>query len=189
MSLWFVVCGRNYKPQTTNLKISLIAAVAQTRIIGRTKQNGKPDMPWHLPDDFAYFKQKTSHHPVIMGRKSLDALGKPLPNRTNIIITRNVDFQTAGVTVVHTLDDAIAKAKAINQDEIFVIGGAEIYAMALPVATTLYLTEIHRAYDGDAYFPAFDKGEWTEVSRIPHSADERHETGFDFVTYERKNDW
>ena len=171
------------------MKISLIAAVAQNRIIGRTKQNGKPDLPWHLPDDFAYFKRKTSHHPVIMGRKSLDALGKPLPNRTNIIITRNVDFQTAGVTVVHTLDDAIAKAKAINQDEIYVIGGAEIYAMALPVATTLYLTEIHRAYDGGAYFPAFDKGEWTEVSRIPHSADERHETGFDFVTYERKNDW
>lgn len=163
------------------MKISLIAAVAQNGVIGRT--NG---LPWHLPDDFAFFKRKTSHHPIIMGRKSLESLGKPLPNRTNIIITRNTDFRVAGVSVVHTLDEAIAEAKAISQDEIFVIGGAEIYAMALPAATTMYLTEIHKAYEGDAWFPAFDKAEWTEVSRVPHPADERHETGFDFVEYQRK---
>lgn len=169
------------------MKISLIAAVAQNGVIGRTNSDGQPDLPWHLPDDFAFFKRKTSHHPIIMGRRSLEALGKPLPNRTNIVITRNTDFRAAGVTVVHTLDDAIAEAKAINQAEIFVIGGAEIYAMALPVATTLYLTEIHKAYDGDAYFPPFDKGDWTEVSRVPHPADERHEATFDFVTYERRN--
>ena len=144
-------------------------------------------MPWHLPDDFAFFKRKTSHHPIIMGRKTLEALGKPLPNRLNIVITRNTDFRTDGVTVVHTLDDAIAKAKAgdQNQREIFVIGGAEIYTMALPIATTLYLTEIHRAYEGDAYFPEFDKGQWEEVSRVSHPADERHEVSFDFVEYER----
>ena len=144
-------------------------------------------MPWHLPDDFAFFKRKTSHHPIIMGRKTLEALGKPLPNRLNIVITRNTDFRTDGVTVVHTLDDAIAKAKAgdQNQREIFVIGGAEIYTMALPIATTLYLTEIHRAYEGDAYFPEFDKGQWEEVSRVSHPADERHEESFDFVEYER----
>ena len=156
--------------------------MAQNGVIGRTNS-----LPWHLPDDFAFFKRKTSHHPIIMGRKSLESLGKPLPSRTNIVITRNTDFQAAGVTVVHTLDDAIAEAKAINQHEIFVIGGAEIYAMALPVATTLYLTEIQKAYDGDAYFPAFDRSKWTEVSRVPHPADERHEVGFDFVMYERKN--
>lgn len=171
------------KPQTSLvLKISLISAVAQNGVIGR--QN---DLPWHLPDDFAYFKRKTSHHPIIMGRKSLEALGKPLPNRTNIVVTRNADFQAAGVTVVHTLDDAIAEAQAINQEEIFVIGGAEIYAIALPMATTLYLTEIHKAYDGDAYFPDYDKNEWDEVSRVPHPADDRHETGFDFVAYERRS--
>lgn len=163
------------------MKISLIAAVAQNRVIGN-----KNDLPWHLPDDFAFFKRKTSRHPIIMGRKSLEALGKPLPNRTNIIITRNADFQASGVTITHTLDEAIDKAKVINQEEIFVIGGAEIYTMALPVATTLYLTEIHKAYDGDAYFPEFDKSEWDEVSRLPHPADERHEAGFDFVEYERK---
>jgi dihydrofolate reductase len=169
------------------LKISLISAVAENGVIGRNNRQGQPDLPWHLPDDFAFFKRKTSHHPIIMGRKTLEALGKPLPNRLNIVITRNTDFRTDGVTVVHTLDDAIAKAKAgdQNQREIFVIGGAEIYTMALPIATTLYLTEIHRAYEGDAYFPEFDKGQWEEVSRVSHPADERHEVSFDFVEYER----
>jgi len=168
------------------MKISLIAAVAQNGVIGRQNRNGEPELPWHLPDDFAFFKRKTSHHPIIMGRKSLDALKKPLPNRTNIVVTRNTDFGAAGVTVVHTLDDAIAEAKTINREEIFVIGGAEIYALALPIATTLYLTEIHRSYEGEAYFPAFDKNDWMEVNRVPHPADERHETAFDFVEYERK---
>ncbi len=163
------------------MKISLIAAVAQNDIIGLDN-----DLPWHLPDDSAYFKRKTSHHPIIMGRKSLDALGKPLPKRTNIVITRNLDFQADGVTVVHTLDDAIAAAKAVNDQEIFVIGGSEIYTIAMPVATTLYLTEIHKAYNGDASFPAFNKADWTESSRLLHPADDRHETSFDFVVYERK---
>lgn len=167
------------------MKISLISAVAENGIIGRNNSQGQPDLPWHLPDDFAFFKRKTSHHPIIMGRKTLEALGKPLPNRLNIVITRNADFQANGVTVVHTLDDAIATAVDQNQQEIFVIGGAEVYAMALPIATTLYLTEIHRAYEGDAYFPQFNKNEWAEVSRIGHPADERHEVGFDFVEYER----
>ncbi|GAB2589225.1 dihydrofolate reductase [Spirosoma areae] len=165
------------------MKLSLIAAVAENGVIGR--QN---DLPWHLPDDFAFFKRKTNHHPIIMGRKSLVSLGKPLPNRTNIVITRNRDFAAEGVTVVHTLDEALAVAKKADRqtDEIFVIGGAEIYKMALPVATTLYLTEIHQAYEGDAYFPAFDKSQWQEVSRRPHPTDERHAVAFDFVEYERK---
>ena len=163
------------------MKISLIAAVAQNHVIGH-----KNELPWHLPDDSAYFKRKTSHHPIIMGRKSFESLGKPLPNRTNIVITRNADFKAAGVTIVHTLDNGINAARSVNQEEIYVIGGAEVYTMALPIATTLYMTEIHRAYEGDAYFPDFDKSEWDEVSRVPHSADERHEVGFDFVEYERK---
>lgn len=166
------------------MKISLISAVAENGVIGRNN-----DMPWHLPDDFAFFKRKTSHHPIIMGRKSLEALGKPLPNRTNIVITRNPDFTADGVTIVHTLEDAIDKAKKANlpTDEIFVIGGAEIYAMALPIATTLYLTEIHQAFEGDTYFPSFNKNEWKEISRGPHAADERHAVAFDFVEYERVN--
>ena len=165
------------------MKISLISAVAQNGVIGRDN-----DMVWHLPDDYGFFKRKTSHYPIIMGRKSLDALGKPLPNRTNIVITRNPDFTAAGTIVVHTLEEAIAEAKKADRptDEIFVIGGAEIYKMALPIATTLYLTEIHQSYDGDAYFPEFVKSEWTEVSRQPHPTDERHAAAFDFVEYERR---
>ena len=167
------------------MKISLIAAVAQNGIIGRNN-----DMPWHLPGDFAFFKRKTSHHAIIMGRKSLEALGKPLRNRTSIVITRNQDFTAEGVTVVHTLDDAITEAQRVDKqlyqtDEIFVIGGAEIYKMAMPIATTLYLTEIHQTYEGDTYFPAVNKSEWREISRHPHPADDRNPASFDFVEYER----
>ena len=171
------------------MTISLIAAMAQNRIIGRNKANGQPDLPWHLPDDFAYFKQKTSGHAIIMGRKSLDALGKPLPKRTNIVITRNPDFRVEGVIVVNTLEAALNAAKEAEAThetpELFVIGGAEIYTLALPVADRIYLTEVHREYDGNASFPEFDKNEWREVSRHPHPADERHEAGFDFVVYEK----
>ncbi|WP_040006316.1 dihydrofolate reductase [Fibrisoma limi] len=163
------------------MKLSMIAAVAQNGAIGSDN-----DLPWHLPDDFAYFKRKTSHHPVIMGRKSLEALGKPLRNRTNIVLTRDRNFTADGVTVVHTLEDAVATAKSINNQEIFIIGGAEIYRLALPMATTLYITEIEKAYDGDAYFPEFDRADWQEVSRRHHPADDRHEVAFDFVEYERK---
>ncbi len=168
------------------MKLSLIAAVAQNGVIGRNKPDGSPDLPWHLPDDFKYFKQKTSGHPVIMGRKTLDALGKPLPNRLNIIITRQADFQATGVTVANTLDAALAEARRVEQDEIFVIGGAEIYALALPVATTLYLTEIDKLYEGDTYFPPFDRAVWHEVSRHHHPADTRHEAAFNFVEYSRE---
>ncbi|UFH53246.1 dihydrofolate reductase [Spirosoma sp. KNUC1025] len=167
------------------MKISLIAAVAQNGIIGRDN-----DMPWHLPDDFAFFKRKTSHHAIVMGRKSLEALGKPLRNRTSIVITRNPTFKTEGVTLVNSLDKALAEALNVDKqqyqtNEIFIIGGAEIYKLALPIATTLYLTEIHQAFEGDTYFPEFNKSEWREVSRIPHPADERHAVSFDFVEYER----
>jgi dihydrofolate reductase len=171
------------------MTISLIAAMAQNRIIGRDAADGKPELPWHLPDDFAYFKQKTSGHAIIMGRKSLDALGKPLPKRTNIVVTRNPGFRAEGVRVVNTLEAAIEAAQQAEathtQPELFVIGGAEIYALALPVANRIYLTEIKRDYDGNASFPDFDKTEWAEVSRQPHPVDDRHEAAFDFVVYEK----
>ena len=172
------------------MPISLIAAMAQNRIIGHNRPDGKPDLPWHLPDDFAYFKQKTSGHAIIMGRKSLDALGKPLPNRTNIVLTRNPNLRADGVTVVGTLPEALDAAKQVEAGrgetaEIFVIGGAEIYALALPVANRIYLTEVQRTYDGNARFPDFDKSIWREISRRHHPADDRHEAAFDFVVYEK----
>ena len=173
------------------MTISLIAAMAQNRIIGMDRPDGRPDLPWHLPDDFTYFKQKTGGHAVIMGRKSLDALGKPLPKRTNIVLTRDPDFRFDGVTVVGTLADALAAAQqaetANETAEIFVIGGAEIYTLALPVANRIYLTEVQRTYEGNAAFPEFDKMEWHEVSRLHHPADDRHEAAFDFVVYERES--
>lgn len=173
------------------MTISLIAAMAQNRIIGRNRPDGRPDLPWHLPDDFAYFKQKTSGHAIIMGRKSLDALGKPLPKRTNIVVTRNPAFQADGVLVVNSLEDAVATAQQTEAGpgdgtaELFIIGGADIYRQALPIANRIYLTEIHRDYEGNASFPEFDKADWHEVSRHPHPADERHEAAFDFVVYEK----
>ncbi|MEZ0608597.1 dihydrofolate reductase [Fibrella sp. WM1] len=172
------------------MHISLIAAMAQNRVIGRNDADGKPDLPWHLPDDFAYFKRQTMGHAIIMGRKSFEALGKPLPKRTNIIVTRNTAFKPDGATVVHTLEQAIEVARSIEAQsegtaEIFVIGGGEIYKAALPLATRIYLTEIQRTYDGDTQFPLFDKTAWHEVSRHHHPADERHEAAFDFVIYEK----
>lgn len=182
------------------MHISLIAAMAQNRVIGRDRADGKPDLPWHLPDDFAYFKRQTLGHAIIMGRKSFEALGKPLPKRTNIIVTRNRAFHPDGTTVVHTIEEAIAVGQAIEKQadeaasadrgdrpaELFVIGGGEIYRMALPLATRIYLTEIQRTYEGDTQFPEFDEAEWREVSRQHHPADERHEAAFDFVVYERR---
>jgi dihydrofolate reductase len=167
------------------MKISLIAAMAQNRVIGKDN-----DLPWHLPDDFAYFKQKTGGHVIIMGRKSFEALGKPLPKRTNIVITRQTDFRAEGVTVVPSLEAALDVARPIESQteqtaEIFVIGGAEIYALALPVADRIYLTEVQKAYDGDTRFPEFDRTVWRETSRQHHPADDRHETAFDFVVYEK----
>ena len=164
------------------MKISLIAAMAQNRVIGKDN-----NLPWHLPDDFAYFKQKTNGHVIIMGRKSFEALGKPLPKRTNIIITRQANFRAEGVTVVPSLEAALDVAWPIEAQaehpELFVIGGAEIYALALPVADRIYLTEVQKAYDGDTRFPEFDRTVWHETHRHHHPADNRHETAFDFVTY------
>jgi dihydrofolate reductase len=181
------------------MHISLIAAMAQNRVIGRTNTDGKPDLPWHLPDDFAYFKRTTLGHAIIMGRKSFDSLGKPLPKRTNIVVTRNTDFQAGGATVVGTLAEAIEVGRAAekaaandahvpepSQSELFVIGGGEIYRAALPLATRLYITEIQRTYEGNTHFPDFDKRVWHEVSRRHHPADDRHEAAFDFVVYEKE---
>lgn len=163
------------------MKISMIWAEAENGTIGRDN-----NLPWHLPDDFKYFKETTSGHPIIMGRKSFESLGKPLPKRTNIVITRNPDFRPEGVTVVNSLEDGINAAQAVNGEQIFIIGGAEIYRQALPHANTLYITEVHKHYEGDAHAPAINRSEWNEVSRIHHPADDRHEASFDFVVLTRK---
>jgi len=163
--------------------ISMIAAMGSNRVIGKDN-----DIPWHLPDDFRFFKDSTKNHHVIMGRKNWESLPKkfqPLPDRTNIVITRQTNYSAEGALVVSTLDAALKLAKETIEQEAFVIGGGEIYRMALALANRIYLTEINAPFDGQVTFPEFDKTEWKEISRMHHGIDERHAFSFDFVTYEK----
>lgn len=164
--------------------ISMIAAMGSNRTIGRNN-----DIPWHLPDDFNYFKRTTSGHHVIMGRKNFESLPdrfRPLPDRPNVIITRNRDYRVDNATVLYGLEEALRFAKSNGEEEAFIIGGGEIYSLGLELADHIYLTEIDGAFDGDTHFPEFDKSAWTETSRIHHEKDERHQYAFDFVIYTKK---
>lgn len=164
--------------------ISLIAAVTENHVIGKDN-----DLPWHLPDDMKFFMETTKGHHVIMGRKNYESLPqkfRPLPNRTNIVITRQKNFSAPGCDVVNSLEAAIEIAKSNNEAETFIIGGAEIFGQSMHLADRLYVTEIKTALDGDTYFPIIEKNNWIVVSKRNHPTDERHKYAFDFVTYERK---
>lgn len=164
--------------------ISLIAAVSKNKVIGKDN-----DLPWNLPDDMKYFMQTTSRHHVIMGRKNYESIPekfRPLPNRTNIVVTHQRDYDAPGCTVVHSIESALAVARKGNDDEIFIIGGAAIFSQSLSFTQRMYLTEIHAIVEGDILFPEYDPSDWTEISRKHHPADERHAYPFDFVIYERK---
>jgi dihydrofolate reductase len=165
------------------MTISLIAALTENRVIGRNN-----DLPWHLPDDMKYFMKTTSGHYVIMGRKNYESIPekfRPLPNRTNVVVTRQKNFKAENCTVVHSLEEGLALARHAQQQEVFIIGGAEIYTQGFPLASRLYLTEIQGTIEGDTYFPEFNKKNWRETSRIHHPADDRHAFAFDFVVYEK----
>ena len=158
-------------------RIAIIAALARNRVIGRGNR-----LPWHLPDDLRHFKRLTLGRPIIMGRRTWESLPGLLPDRTHIVVTRDPAYRADGALVVHSLDDAVAAAGA---EEAFVVGGAELYALALPRASRLYLTLLEAEVEGDAFFPAIDPMQWQEVAREPHAADERHAYAFAFVTLER----
>lgn len=158
--------------------ISIIAALAENRVIGVNNT-----LPWRLPNDLKHFRRLTTGHAIILGRKNYESIGKPLPERTNIIITRNRDYRAGGCLIVRSLDEALALAK--NDPEIFVIGGAEIYRTALARADRLYLTLVHAEVQGDTFFPEFDRNEWRESARERHTADERHAFDYSFVVFER----
>ena len=158
--------------------ISIIAALAENRVIGINNT-----LPWRLPNDLKHFRRLTTGHAIILGRKNYESIGKPLPERTNIVITRNRDFHADGCLIAHSLDEALALAK--NDPEIFVIGGAEIYRAALARTNRLYLTRVHATIAGDTYFPEFDETEWREISRERHKRDERHAYAYSFVVLER----
>jgi dihydrofolate reductase len=149
------------------MKLSLIVAAANNNVIGRNNE-----LPWHLPQDLKYFKSVTLGKPVIMGRKTFESIGKPLPGRTNIVITRQSDWQHAGVLVASNVDDALALAENFRNelgqtaDEVMVIGGAEIYRCALPLADKIYLTRIDEDIKGDAWFPSLSDTEWVCESEL-----------------------
>jgi dihydrofolate reductase len=159
-------------------RLTLIAALARNRTIGRDNA-----MPWRLPEDLRRFKRLTLGHAVIMGRKTFESIGSPLPGRDNIVITRSRDWSPPGCAVVHSLDAALATAE--SRGEAFVIGGAQIYALAMPLAQRLCLTEIERDFDGDAFFPEYDLSAWREVSRERRFEGGAEGFGYAFVEYER----
>jgi len=157
-------------------RLHLIAAIASNRVIGAA---GK--LPWHLPEDLKHFKALTSGHPVIMGRRTWESLGKALPGRENIVVTRNRDYEAPGASIASSL--AAALALCADAPTAFIIGGSQLYAEALGCADALELTEIQCAFDGDARFPDFDRSDWLEVERRPQTA--AGGLRFDFVRYER----
>jgi dihydrofolate reductase len=159
--------------------ISLLVAVTENGVIGR--DNG---MPWHLPDDLRHFKALTLGKPVLMGRRTYQSIGRPLPGRTNLVLTRDPTWTVAGVTAVADLDAAVRAAGSAA--ELVVAGGAQVYALALPRATRIYLTRIHAVIDGDTRLPELDLHHWHELSRELHPIDVRHPYAMSFVTLERR---
>lgn len=156
---------------------SIIAAASRNNVIGKDNK-----LPWRLPADLAHFKELTLGHTVILGRKTFESIGRPLPNRRNIVITRNKNFKPEGVEVVHSIEEALSLAD--DDNEVFVIGGEEIYKQALPLVDKVYLTKVQAEVDGDAYFPELGD-EWKEVSKIENKADEENEYDYDFLEYIR----
>jgi len=159
--------------------LSIIVAMADNRTIGINNT-----LPWRIPEDLKRFKALTMGHHMIMGRKTFDSIGRPLPGRTTVVVTRNRELQISGCLVAHTLEQAIAACA--GDEQIFIVGGAELYAQVMPLADMLYITEIQQAIDGDAHFPEFDRAEWLEVSREKCSQQTPQPLEYHFVSYRRK---
>ena len=168
-----------------SVRIAMIWAMSRNRVIGRNNA-----LPWHLSEDLKYFKRVTMGKPIIMGRKTWESIGRPLPGRTNIVITRDPDYEVPdGVKVVNSLEAAIRIADSVahidGSEEAIIMGGAEIYAQALPLAQRLYLTQVHAEVDGDAFFPEFDIERWHELGREDFSAAGPNPYDYSFVILER----
>ncbi len=170
------------------VRLSILAAVARNGVIGKCNT-----LPWHLPEDLKHFKSLTMGHTIVMGRKTYASIGRVLPGRTNVIVSHQTDFRIPDAIVAHTLEDALQQRgpDTLRQEsELFIIGGARLYEQTLELAQRLYLTEIQREFDGDAFFPEFDRREWFEVSRERHISNGR--TGmpleYHFVIFDRMQD-
>jgi dihydrofolate reductase len=160
------------------MKLSIVVAMAPNRVIGHHNR-----LPWHLPADLAHFKALTLGKPVVMGRRTWESIGRALPGRTNIVITRASDYVARGAIVVHSVEEALEAVRCA--DEMMVIGGAEFYRQVLPRVDTLYLTCVEGEFEGDTYFPELDAAEWREVDSESHAADEKNPCPYRFVTLER----
>ncbi|WP_449536640.1 dihydrofolate reductase [Ferdinandcohnia sp. Marseille-Q9671] len=159
--------------------ISLLLAMDKNQLIGKDN-----DLPWRLPADLAYFKRVTMGHPIIMGRKTYDSIGRPLPGRENIIVTRDKTYHAEGCKVIHSIEEIVTLSENTEQ-ELFVIGGAEIFKEILPYSDRLYITEIEEEFEGDTYFPAFDKADWKVISKEKGIKDEKNQYDYTFLVYEK----
>jgi dihydrofolate reductase len=160
------------------MRVSLIVAMSEDRVIGRSG-----GLPWRLPADLKRFKQLTMGHHIVMGRKTFESLPRMLPGRTSVVITRQPDYQPQGALVAHSLDQALQLAAA--DDEVFVIGGAEIYQLALPHANRIYMTRVHAKVDGDTQFPDFDEDQWTFARNERHARNEKNQYDYSFQVYDK----
>ncbi|MBT9612220.1 MAG: dihydrofolate reductase [Burkholderiales bacterium] len=160
-------------------RISIISAMASNRAIGI-----RNTLPWQLPEDLKHFKALTMGHHIVMGRKTYDSIGKPLPGRDTVIVTRNADYAVPGCLAVNSLDAALTVSH--GDAEVFFVGGAELYRQALSIAHRIYLTEIQRVFDGDAFFPEFDQSLWVETARDKHRTEGANGFEYHFVIYDRK---
>ena len=162
------------------MKISIVVAMDANGVIGKDNE-----LPWRLPADLQHFKKTTMGKPILMGRKTWESIGRPLPGRTNIVITRDSGYQAEGCVVVNSIDAAMAAAS--EQDEVMVIGGAEFYRQVLPRTDTIYLTRIHETFEGDTVFPELNTADWREVERSDQSANEKNPHDYSFIRLERVN--
>ena len=161
--------------------VSAIVATATNRVIGKDN-----DIPWYLPADLKYFKKTTLNHHIIMGRKSFESIGRPLPKRTNVVVTRNPYFIATNCLIARSLEQALEIALDNGEEEAFIIGGGQIYAQSQHLWDKVYLTEVDIEVAGDVLFPALDADKWKEVSRESHQPDEKNELAYSFVVLERK---
>ena len=161
------------------MRRSLVVAMDRNRVIGRDNA-----LPWRLPADIAYFKKVTMGHPIVMGRRTYESIGRPLPGRKNIVVTRTPGYDAPGCTVVRSLDEAWKAAG--DAPEVSVIGGSAIFAETLPIADVIHLTEVEAEVEGDTYFPPFDRGEWVETEVARHGVDERHAYPMRILRLDRK---
>lgn len=161
------------------MKLSIIVATSLNDVIGVNNQ-----LPWHLPADLKYFKLLTTGHTILMGRKTYESIGRPLPNRLNLVITRSKSFEVAGVTVKHSIEEALEFCK--NQEEVFIIGGDTIYRQMLPYAQNIYVTKVHTTIEnGDAFFPSLDPKQWHLNSSVFHEKDDKNVFDYTFEVYEK----